>query len=198
MNTQTTTSWDINEFVNVIKNTSSIKPLYANSCAEFEVDDDVIRIVRTNVESSYSLFKRKDENWIPYYENDNIFIEETKYGVIMLTVVADDVIILTEDFSKEGHTHVPEDIDKLYDWIAKGDVFNNVMLGECDDYIIKINNKLYKEINVLDYEADEEAGEIQLTICDIESVDIQCDYANVAYRIDSETTNTLTLTYKEK
>ena len=198
MNTQTTTSWDINEFVNVIKNTNSIKPLYANSCAEFEVDDDVIRIVRPNVESSYSLFKRKDENWVPYYENDNIFIEETKYGVIMLTVVADDVIILTEDFSKEGHTHVPEDIDKLYDWIAKGDVFNNAMLGECDDYIIKINNKLYKEINVLDYEADEEAGEIQLTICDIESVDIQCDYANVAYRIDSETTNTLTLTYKEK
>lgn len=198
MNTQTTTSWNINEFVNVIKNTNSIKPLYANSCAEFEIDDDVIRIVRPNVESSYSLFKRKDENWAPYYENDNIFIEETKYGVIMLTVVADDVIILTEDFSKEGHTHVPEDIDKLYDWIAKGDVFNNVMLGECDDYIIKINNKLYKEINVLDYEADEEAGEIQLTICDIESVDIQCDYANVAYRIDSETTNTLTLTYKEK
>jgi hypothetical protein len=198
MNTQTTTSWNINEFVNVIKNTNSIKPLYSNSCAEFEVDDDVIRIVRPNVESSYSLFKRKDENWVPYYENDNIFIEETKYGVIMLTVVADDVIILTEDFSKEGHTHVPEDIDKLYDWIAKGDVFNNVMLGECDDYIIKINNKLYKEINVLDYEADEEAGEIQLTICDIESVDIQCDYANVVYRIDSETTNTLTLTYKEK
>lgn len=198
MNTQTTTSWDINEFVNVIKNTNSIKPLYANSCAEFEVDDDVIRIVRPNVESSYSLFKRKDENWVPYYENDNIFIEETRYGVIMLTVVADDVIILTEDFSREGYTHVPEDIDKLYDWIAKGDVFNNVMLGECDDYIIKINNKLYKEINALDYEADEEAGEIQLTICDIESVDIQCDYANVAYRIDSETTNTLTLTYKEK
>lgn len=198
MNTQTTTSWDINEFVNVIKNTNSIKPLYANSCAEFEVDDDVIRIVRPNVESSYSLFKRKDENWVPYYENDNIFIEETKYGVIMLTVVADGVIILTEDFSKEGYTHVPEDIDKLYDWIAKGDVFNNVMLGECSDYIIKINNKLYKEINALDYEADEEAGEIQLTICDIESVDIQCDYANVAYRIDSETTNTLTLTYKEK
>ena len=62
MNTQTTTNWDINEFVNVIKNTDSIKPLYANSCAEFEVDDDVIRIVRPNVDSSYSLFKRKDEN----------------------------------------------------------------------------------------------------------------------------------------
>lgn len=197
MNTQTTTDWTINDFVNVIKNTNSIKPLYANSCVEFEVDDDVIKIVRPNVESSYSLFKRKDENWVPYYENDNIFIEETKYGVIMLTVVADDNIILTEDFSKEGHTHVPEEIDKLYDWIAKGDVFNNVMLGTCDDYIIKINNKLYNEINVLDYEADEEAGEIQLTICDIESVDIQCDYAKVTYRLDSETTNTLTLTYKE-
>lgn len=198
MNTQTTTSWNINEFVNVIKNTNSIKPMYANSCAEFEIDDDIIRIVRPNVESSYSLFKRKDENWVPYYENDNIFIEETKYGVIMLTVVADDVTILTEDFYKEGYTHVPEDIDKLYDWIAKGDIFNNVMLSEYDDYIIKINNKLYKEINVLDYEADEEAGEIQLTICDIESVDIQCDYVNVVYRVNSETTNTLTLTYKEK
>ena len=171
---------------------------YWEEFVEFEVDDDVIRIVRPNVESSYSLFKRKDENWVPYYENDNIFIEETRYGVIMLTVVADDVIILTEDFSREGYTHVPEDIDKIYYWIAKGDVFNNVMLGLDDDYIIKINNKLYNEINVLDYEADEEAGEIQLTICDIESVDIQCDYVNVTYRLDSETTNTFTLTYKEK
>lgn len=197
MNTQTTTDWTINDFVNVIKNTNSIKPLYDNSCVEFEIDDDVIRIVRPNVESNYSLFKRKDENWVPYYENDNIFIEETRYGVIMLTVVADDVIILAEDFSKEGHSYVPEEINKLYDWIAKGDVFNNVMLGKCDDYIIKINDKLYNEINVLDYEADEEAGEIQLTICDIESVDIQCDYANVTYRLDSETTGTLTLTYKE-
>lgn len=197
MNTQTTTDWTINDFVNVIKNTNSIKPLYANSCVEFEVGDDVIKIVRPNVESNYSLFKRKDENWVPYYENDNIIIEETRYGVIMLTVVADDNIILTEDFSKEDHTYVPEEINKLYDWIAKGDVFNNVMLGKCDDYIIKINDKLYNEINVLDYEADEEAGEIQLTICDIESVDIQCDYANVTYRLDSETTGTLTLTYKE-
>ena len=199
MNKSHTKTIEIEEFVTLVKN-ETIKSLYKNSELEFLIKEDTISLSRPNVESIYELLKLKDGKWMPYYENDVITIEKTKYGVILLTVYDTEVggtIILTEDLVWAGHTYVPEDIDKVYSWLEKGDVFKNTMIQTDKEYTITINNKDYNEITILDYEADEEAGEILLCICDIEDVDIQQDYVNITYRLNSDETNTATLQYKE-
>lgn len=185
-------------FASFVETSSGIiSSIYDNS-TELEVLEDEIILNNKSEDWTYSLFsKNKQGEWELTNSDDKLKVGLGDHNLILLTLATSDGTELYCDF-KFTLTCIPESIQIVYEWIAKG-VFSNATLGRDTRYSINIDDKYYNEIYVLDHGAyDDDPGEVSLMVCDIIDVDTDDeDAVFVTYRMSDIEVGKLTLYYNK-